>query len=130
MSLLRTLPFAVLLVTAASVTPTLAEPGKGHGKSGHAHAQHCPPGLAKKSPSCVPPGQARKHDRHDDRRYGRAVGDRLRVGDYVLVQDPRRYDLPQRDDWRYYRDGGQVYRVDPDTQRILAILNLAQAFLN
>ena len=29
------------------------------------HRRHCPPGLEKKDPRCVPPGQAKKWDRDD-----------------------------------------------------------------
>lgn len=60
---------------------------------------HCPPGLAKKTPACVPPGQAKKgsgydrdrdayhRDRDDEDRY--RDGDRysdLRVGDRVILE--------------------------------------------
>ena len=81
-------------LTLALVAPVAADPGRGRhhdNDRNHAH-QGCPPGLAKKSPSCVPPGQAKR----DDIRYGRGVGDRLRVEDYVLVRDLNRYDVERR----------------------------------
>lgn len=110
---------------AGSVT---ADPGRGrhHERdANHAH-QGCPPGLAKKSPACVPPGQARRNDI----RYGRGVGDRLRVEDYVLVRDLDHYDIERRDNWRYYRSDDQLYRVDAETRQILAVINLARALFN
>ena len=74
----------------------------------------------------MPPGQARKNDI----RYGRDVGDRLRVGDYALVRDYSRYDIERRDDWRYYRDGHRAYRVDRETRKILSVIELIDAFTN
>lgn len=61
---------------------------------------HCPPGLAKKSPACVPPGLANKgvryeDDRRDDDRYEHRDDyehddysdryDRIRVGDRIVL---------------------------------------------
>ena len=49
--------------------PAIARPGHGHGNP-HAYgiagpvgygAGGCPPGLAKKNPPCMPPGQAKKY---------------------------------------------------------------------
>lgn len=64
--------------------------------------KHCPPGLAKKDPACVPPGQVGK-SWTPDRIY--VEGDRIR-GDYVLI--------PQ-DDWDELSltpyDDGTVYVV-------------------
>lgn len=122
--------FASILVGALCATPALADPGrgpghgKGHGHHAH-HGAHCPPGLAKKNPSCTPPGHARKKAHHLHR-----VGDTLRGGDYILVRDPGRYALDARPDWRYYRDNDRIYRVDSDTRKILAVLNLIDAFTN
>ncbi|WP_229583536.1 hypothetical protein [Paracoccus sp. S-4012] len=58
------------------------------------------------------------------------MGDVLRVGDYVVVRDPRRLKLETRDDWRYYRDGDRAYRVDRDTRKVLAVIELINAFTN
>lgn len=133
MSRFRMLATATAALSIALAGTVSADPGKGRGhdrdREHHAHhaAHGCPPGLAKKNPACVPPGQARHHDRL---RYGRDVGDRLRIGDYVLVRDPARFDLQRRDGWRYYRSGDRVYRVDAETQQILAVIDLARALLN
>lgn len=124
---IRHLVVAATVLIATATSPALADPGRGKGNhDNRGHAQHCPPGLAKKSPSCVPPGQAKK----DGGRYGNRTGEILRVGDYVVIRDPARYDLQRRGDWQYYRDGNNIYRVDRDTQRILAVLNLVRAFTN
>lgn len=127
------------ILLAVATTPVLADNGRGHNKhhDGRGHASSCPPGLAKKSPRCVPPGQARHHDRDHDRdrdrdrvRYGRNVGEVLRVGDYTIIRDLDRYGLQDRDDWRYYRDDDRIYRVDSNTQKVLSVLNLINAFTN
>lgn len=116
---------AVLMILAG---PALADGrGKGHDKGRGAHrapsvSWSCPPGLAKKNPPCLPPGQARKglpvlH-----------VGDVLTDEGYTRLPYPDRYGLDVDPGWRYVRDGDTVYRVDRDTGRILAILNLLRAF--
>lgn len=123
---------AVLAVAAASVAavPASADPGRGksHDRDHFriSQARHCPPGLAKKNPPCIPPGQAKKYDD----RYGVRIGDTLRIGDYVVIRDPRRLNLETRDDWRYYRDGNRAYRVDRDTRKILSVIDLIDAFTN
>ncbi|MTH79214.1 hypothetical protein [Paracoccus aestuariivivens] len=139
MRLISSLAIAAIATSAFVATPAAADPGRGHHKhkSGHKQDRHepyrsygyiadCPPGLAKKHPRCVPPGQARKHASH----YGNRVGDVLRVGDYVIIRDPRRYDLQDRRGWDYYRDDNRIYRVDSGTQKVLAVMNLIQAFSN
>ncbi|MDB6177009.1 hypothetical protein PAF17_05750 [Paracoccus sp. Z330] len=138
----RNLMTATLIVAMTSAFPAFANSGQGNGKGKNAqahrvikgnqyrgssrHAANCPPGLAKKNPSCVPPGQARK----GEVRYKPAAGEILRVGDYRIIRDPRRYDLDYRNGWDYYRDDRHIYRVDSDTRKILAVLNLVDAFTN
>ena len=137
---------AVLASVAA--TPVLADPGNGKGNGrGHTGGEHrrgevnhhrnvvvvghCPPGLAKKDHACVPPGQARKHHRDHDRDYDRdyhRVGEVIRVRDYTVIRDIDRYGWDDRDNWDYYRDGDRAYRVDRNTQKILAVINLINAF--
>lgn len=128
-------------VAVAGVTPAVADPGKGKGhkhaqkhkhKHKHAHkhrgharyGSHCPPGLAKKYPACVPPGQARKHAI----RYGTDIGDILRIANYARIVDYDRYGLERRDNWNYYRNDNRIYRVDSGTRKVLAVLNLIDAF--
>lgn len=132
-----------ILISASLVVASLAPggvlaQGRGNG-GGHSHwkdarpgayvrpalpvAQDCPPGLAKKFPPCVPPGQV---GRSDDAQ-GNRVGDVLRLGDYIVIRDPSRYDLAPGSSWDYYRDDRHIYRVDRDTRKILAILDLVRA---
>jgi hypothetical protein len=87
-------------------------------------AQGCPPGLAKKSPACVPPGLAKKHAPRSDR------GDVLR-GDYVIVRHRYRYGLPPLGPGeQYYRMGDRILRVDDDTRQILDVIRLAAELAN
>ncbi|MBO9456027.1 hypothetical protein J7376_08525 [Paracoccus sp. R12_1] len=142
MNIHRHLTTAAIVVAMGTALPAFADPGKGKGKGNGKHAgpQHvikhngkrhgdsryvadCPPGLAKKNPPCVPPGQARKGN------YP-VIGDILRVGDYRIIRDPRRHDLEYRRGWDYYRDDNHIYRVDSGTRKILAVLNLVDAFTN
>ncbi|MGR3759587.1 hypothetical protein ACUXV3_05575 [Roseobacteraceae bacterium NS-SX3] len=103
------------------------ERGPKHGHdSGYTHShtanagavKHCPPGLAKKNPPCIPPGQAKKI-------YGR--GDILH-GDYVLIEYPDRYGLDPRH--TYYRLGDHVYRVDRETKEVLDLIGAVAAVLH
>ncbi len=95
----------------------------------------CPPGLAKKSPACVPPGQARKmnrqdietHDRWDPEngyyRHGRVVD-----AHFVLIEAPWRYGLDGPG--QYYRRDGYILRVDPETREILDLIGAIGALLD
>lgn len=108
---------AVLMV----VTPVLAVAGnhksKHKNKGSAASVGHCPPGLAKKNPPCIPPGQAKKYARGDyiDR-------------DYQIIGRPQQYGLNRGD--TYYRVGDYVYRVDPDTRKVLDLIGAIGAVLN
>lgn len=84
----------------------------------------CPPGLAKKSPACVPPGLAKTA--HPE------VGDVLEedgfLSRYILVRDPGYYGLDPYG--TYYRIDGQVFQVDRTTQTVLALIGSASRVLN
>lgn len=111
-----------------------------------AQPSHCPPGLAKKNPPCVPPGLAGRGGRDDGRdlgdsydegyrdgyRDGLRVGDRLHDGSYRLIRDPGLYRLdPYRSgDWRYYLVRDLIVQADPETLEVLAVIGLASALLD
>ncbi|HEX2804274.1 MAG TPA: hypothetical protein VHN55_09900 [Sphingomicrobium sp.] len=79
----------------------------------------CPPGLAKKTPACMPPGQAKRIFREGQRvagnyRYYTPYGD-------IPLSLRDRYDLS--DDYRYiYRDNA-IYVVDPATSLVTRIID-------
>lgn len=80
----------------------------------------CPPGLAAKTPACVPPGQARKTYEE---------GQRLPVGfdhysDYNTIPEAYRSQVPYLESNRYiYRDD-RVYVVDPTTRLVTRVIDL------
>ena len=92
-------------------------------ESGVRSVNFCPPGLAKKTPACIPPGQAKRMF---------AEGQRVPVsyGDYItreilLGRIPVGYhdDIPMGN-YRYiYRDN-VVYVVDPTTRVIRDIIDI------
>ena len=130
----------ILLAGAAALafaSPAYAKPGKAHGKGhkGHSallHGDHgkgsqygyglggCPPGLTKKTPRCVPPGQA-KHLFNVGQRV--PFGYRGLLGYDALPGDLRHHYGSGLDPYsRYiYRDD-YLYRVDPRTMVVSEIL--------
>lgn len=126
MSLRSAIP-AALLVLSICASPTLAGNNKNKSwkHSGTGYGYNCPPGLAKKNPPCVPPGQVRNHDRDYYPHYRR--GDRI-YGDYRIIHDVHRYGLRQGD--LYYLVGREVFRISPETGRVIAFMGLADALLN
>jgi hypothetical protein len=107
----------VLLLAALCLSAAALPADAGNG--------HCPPGLAKKSPACVPPGQAKKYHR------GPRIGDRVSDYHYHLIRYPDRYDLPPlRRGERYYVIDGQILRVDQDTYKILDFIRATAALLD
>lgn len=97
--------FRPFLLALALALPAQAAPPHGG----------CPPGLAKKSPACVPPGLARQ--------AGWSVGERF-DGDLRRI-DRTRYGLPPlRDGEAYIRVGDQILRLDREERIILDIVDL------
>lgn len=125
----KTLIPAALATLVLIASPALAGNGKGKGK-GPKHARpgvvaHCPPGLAKKNPPCIPPGQAKKIYPDYRPRYG--DGDWI-YEDYRIIRDVGRYGL--REGELYYLVGREVFHMNPDTGRVIAFIGLADALLN
>lgn len=108
--------------------PAFAKHGNGHGR-GHDYSfgysygsRGCPPGLAKKSNGCLPPGQAKKLYRgaHFPSGFG------TRYSYRQIPYDVRhRYSLDPYD--RYYYSNGYLYRVDP---RTMLVEQIVSALLN
>ena len=99
-------------ILALALGAGLADAGNGKGKAGH-----CPPGLAKKAVPCVPPGQVKNLYR---------TGDYINR-DYRWINDPYRYGLNRGS---YIRAGDYVYRVDPDTRKVLNLIGAVADILN
>ncbi|WP_425090695.1 excinuclease ABC subunit A [Tropicimonas sp. S265A] len=93
-----------LTILAAAGSPVLA---KG--------PNHCPPGLAKKSPACIPPGQVGK-------------GTVLRPGTYDLLDRPWRFGLERGKS--YARFGDIIVEINKDTREVLDLIGAVDAILN
>lgn len=83
---------------------------------------HCPPGLAKKNPPCVPPGQVGKRP---------VVGGQLPGSGYRLVQNPSQYRLPKLGKGQsYYWNDNTFFRINRETREILELIDALGAVLN
>ncbi|MEX0302598.1 MAG: hypothetical protein AB3N24_09255 [Leisingera sp.] len=100
-------PITVIAAACALAIPLAA--GNGHGKAKHSGV-HCPPGLAKKSSHCVPPGHARKFYRR---------GDHI-LKDYVWIGEPGHWAPDPYGS--YVQAGGYVYQVNRETQKVLRLI--------
>jgi len=95
------------------------------GQPALADTRACPPGLAKKSPACVPPGQARKAYRGID------VGDHIGDRDRHLIRYPDRYGLrPLRAGERYFVVDGNILRVDERSFEVLDFIRATAELLD
>lgn len=110
-SSLKFMLVALSVGVAATATVSHAKNAK------HAAAASCPPGLAKKNPPCVPPGQAKKYVGTPEYRKYR-IGDRI-DDDYFWIESPGRYGLRKGS---YVRAGDYVYRVNRETREVLNLI--------
>lgn len=102
-----------------------------HADTAFAQSNGCPPGLAKKNPPCVPPGQAKK---------GLSTGEWLnrdRIGyvvdrdDLVFLDDYILYDLPPLPySQRYAVVDDRIVVIDPESYRILQLIRVFTAIAN
>ena len=92
--------------------------GRHSGKVGFG-AGGCPPGLAKKSPACMPPGHAKKLFRVGQH-YNTTLGRRYGFGQ---IPDSLRnqYNLTPR--YRYYYNNGYLYQVNPRTMVVQQVIS-------
>jgi len=111
--------FAIILGAALLLASPVAADQKG-----------CPPGLAKKSPACVPPGLAKKGVRYEDHDW--RVGDHWEDrDDYNRIRDWDRYGLPRlKDGEAYYRVGDNVVKVDRETMQVIGLIGMIEALAN
>lgn len=142
------IPVAAAVAAILALAPLQAEAkDKGHGK-GNAHnrpavvtihddaprapramffnaqagATHCPPGLAKKNPPCIPPGQAKK---------GVVIGESVDLGTVHIVTRPGLYGLGDAPEGAQYAIiDNRLVRVDSRTGQILSIIRLVNAILD
>lgn len=118
---------AIALALALPAAAQADRPPHAGGKNGRgpvtgvADDRHCPPGLAKKSPACVPPGQARQG------LIGRVL-DRDRIH---YVRKPGLYGLADAPDGqRYAIVDGRLVRIDAGTAKVLSVIRAVDAILD
>lgn len=112
MKSLSFLTAALIALSPVGVSVALAQPAAGH----------CPPGLAKKNPPCVPPGQVGPIYRIGDIYSGNGYWDRT---------DRERYGLPRLSPGEsYFRVGDRFLRVDDDTWLVLELIEVLAAGTN
>ncbi len=91
----------------------------------------CPPGLAKKNPPCVPPGQADKGVTTQEWLTRHRIGDRADPADIRWIDDVTRLGLPPLPDGhRYAVIDGMLVALDSDSYEILQLVRAAAAVLN
>ena len=79
----------------------------------------CPPGLAKKAPACVPPGQAGRMFRE-----GQRLSPNYRYfTDYNTIPMIFRDQYDLSDDYRYIYRNNVIYVVDPRTSLVTRIID-------
>ena len=101
-----------LILAAAMVAPLAPVQAK---KFNNPSNGHCPPGLAKKYPRCVPPGLAKQ---------GFHRGGFLPVGDYVYILNPFDYGLPRlRRGEGYVQIGKSFIRVNRETYEFINLFD-------
>lgn len=105
---MKALVLSALLASAAAL-PAAGQP------------PHCPPGLAKKTPACVPPGLANKGATGREWRRG----DRVSGYDYIVIRDWDRYRLaPPRSGEQYIRIADNLLKIDRDTLEVITFIGL------
>lgn len=119
---MRRLPLRLVLALAAAGVAAGADPV-------FAGPKGCPPGLAKKSPACIPPGQANIYQPEPEDWLH--PGDSIRDFDRHLIRYPDRYGLdPLRPGERYYVVNGQILRVSEETYEVLDVIRAVSALLD
>ena len=94
-----------------------------HSEAAFADTKGCPPGLAKKNPPCVPPGQAKKGVTTREWLNGDRIGDVVRLEDLIFLDDYRRYELPLlRNGQRYAVVNGQIVVISSESYVILQLI--------
>lgn len=96
-----------------------------------ADSKDCPPGLAKKNPPCVPPGQAKKGVTTDQWLNRDRTGDVVQSRDLIYLDDFERYDLPQLPyGQRYAVVDDRIVVIDPESYQILKLIRVFTALGN
>lgn len=111
-------------LTAMTLAALMFAPGL----SADAQPAGCSPGLAKKNPPCVPPGQAKKGVTTEQWLTRHQVGERVDPDNVDWIDEFARYDLPPLSDGRRYATiDGTLVVLDPESYEILQLIRSAAA---
>jgi hypothetical protein len=143
--------FATIIALAAAPMIVLAKPGnpggngRGNGNGnghGNGHSQEviggdhgCPPGLAWRSPACVPPGLALQGVTTEDWigpiTTAYHEGDILTLDDFIRITNLNRYGLPVLPDGQQYAVvDNTLVRIDSQTYQILQLIRAFATLVN
>ncbi|MDP2062064.1 MAG: hypothetical protein Q8J98_03045 [Phaeovulum sp.] len=112
----------LLAVALAAFVPSM------HAAAAYAETNGCPPGLAKKNPPCVPPGQVGKGVPADQWLYRDRTGDVVGRDALIFLDDYWRYSLPRLPyGQRYAVVDDRIVVIDPESYRILQLIRVFQA---
>ncbi len=110
---------SLLAVALIAFAPTV------HADAALAQSKICPPGLAKKFPPCVPPGQAKAGVTTSEWLDRDRTGAVVYRGDLIFLDDYDRYDLPPLPyGQRYAVIDDRIVVVDPESYQILQLIRL------
>lgn len=115
----------LLLVALVATMPTV------NGHVVFAESGKCPPGLAKKNPPCVPPGQAKKGATSAEWLDRDHAGDIVHQGELIFLDDFVRYDLkPLPYGQRYALVDDQIVVIDRDSYKVLRLIRAFTALVD
>lgn len=107
-----------LLILTVAATVSLM-----NGPAVFADTRGCPPGLAKKSTPCVPPGQAKKGVTTEQWLGRDRTGDVIDRDDMMFLDDFGRYNLPPLlSGQRYAVVEDQIVVIDAESYQILQLI--------
>lgn len=121
MKIIPRLLFVALVATMPMMT----------GQVAFADSGKCPPGLAKKTAPCVPPGQAKKGVTSAEWLGRDRVGDVVDQDDLIFLDDFVLYDLrPLPYGQRYAVFDDQIVVIDRESYQILQLIRAFTALAN
>ncbi len=106
-----------VIIPALAAALALAAPAMAKNNNFNPSTGHCPPGLAKKNPPCIPPGLAKKFH------IGQVITDQdfEDFAEYLLWRELG-LERP-RTGSSYYRVGDALLLVDRDTRELLNLID-------
>ena len=116
---------SLLVMTLVATAPLMSA------QVAFAESKGCPPGLAKKNPPCVPPGQAKKGVTTDQWLGRDPIGDVVDRDGLIYLNDFVRYDLsPLPYGQRYAIVDDRIVVIDSQSYQILQLIRVFTELAN